>query len=363
MAIFLRGDVWWYEFSFAGRRVRESSKSASKTLAKTAEQKRRRELEEGFNNFTDTRQARVRTVSDTADEYLESYRLRHPQSATFAVYAVRHIKRIIGNRMFVDCNEAVVVAYQNERLSEKAAPKTVNDEVGFLLRILGDQGDLLRLRLKKRKLLKLKVGKPIGKAYTAEEKERMLAEARKGRSPHIYPAIMLALNAGIRDAELKSLTWAQVDLAKGYLTVGKSKTEAGEGRTIPFNTALSETLREYAEWYEAVFGEMRPEWYLFPSGKPRPSDPTRPVTTLKTAWNTVREKAKVKGRWHDHRHTLITDLAESGAGDQTIMDIAGHVSKNMLKHYSHIRMQAKREALESLVTQPQASKVAVQQRS
>jgi len=357
MAIFLRGDVWWYEFSFAGRRVRESSKSTSKTLAKTAEQKRRRELEEGFNNFTDTRQARVRTVSDTADEYLESYRLRHPQSATFAVYAVRHIKRIIGNRMFVDCNEAVVVAYQNERLSEKAAPKTVNDEVGFLLRILGDQGDLLRLRLKKRKLLKLKVGKPIGKAYTAEEKERMLVEARKGRSPHIYPAIMLALNAGIRDAELKSLTWAQVDIAKGYLTVGKSKTEAGEGRTIPFNTALSETLREYAEWYEAVFGEMRPEWYLFPSGKPRPSDPTRPVTTLKTAWNTVREKAKVKGRWHDHRHTLITDLAESGAGDQTIMDIAGHVSKNMLKHYSHIRMQAKRDALESLVSRPVQSEL------
>ena len=77
----------------------------------------------------------------------------------------------------------------------------------------------------------------------------------------------------------------------------------------------------------------------------------------------MREKAKVKGRWHDHRHTLITDLAESGAGDQTIMDIAGHVSKNMLKHYSHIRMQAKREALESLVNQPQASKAAVQQRS
>jgi hypothetical protein len=32
------------------------------------------------------------------------------------------------------------------------------------------------------------------------------------------------------------------------------------------------------------------------------------------------------------------------------MDIAGHVSKNMLKHYSHIRMQAKRDALESLVS-------------
>jgi hypothetical protein len=31
------------------------------------------------------------------------------------------------------------------------------------------------------------------------------------------------------------------------------------------------------------------------------------------------------------------------------MDIAGHVSKQMLKHYSHIRMEAKRAALESIV--------------
>jgi hypothetical protein len=54
---------------------------------------------------------------------------------------------------------------------------------------------------------------------------------------------------------------------------------------------------------------------------------------------------------------MITDLAESGAGDQTIMDIAGHVSKSMLKHYSHIRMEAKRDALESLVkrTSPKKS--------
>lgn len=94
------------------------------------------------------------------------------------------------------------------------------------------------------------------------------------------------------------------------------------------------------------FGETRPEWYVFPFGRPRPSDPTRPITTFKTVWK--RKNAKVTGRWHDNRHTLITDLAESGAGDQTIMDIAGHVSKRMLRH-SHIRMEAKRTALESIV--------------
>ena len=130
---------------------------------------------------------------------------------------------------------------------------------------------------------------------------------------------------------IRDRTWAQMDLTKGYLTVGKSKTEAGEGRTIPLNTALAECMTEYAEWYRGKFGKPQPQWYLFPFGKPTPSDPTRPVTTLKTAWNNVRKNAKVEGRWHDNRHTLITDLAESGAGDQTIMDIAGHVSKQMLK--------------------------------
>jgi hypothetical protein len=46
-----------------------------------------------------------------------------------------------------------------------------------------------------------------------------------------------------------------------------------------------------------------------------------------------------------------TDLAESGAADETIRDIAGHVSKQMLKHYSHIRMAAKRGALEGIVVE------------
>ena len=349
MSLFRRGDVWWYEFWFAGRRIQESSKSPSKTVARNSEQKRRRELEEGFNNFTDTRRERVRTFSDVADEFFNGYKLRLPNSAVFADYAIDHLNRLLGSKMLVDFNEAAVIKYQNDRLDEGTAPKTINEEVGFLLRILGEPGDILRVRLRKRKMLKLKVRNTIGKAYSEAEKERMLQEARKARSPHIYLALTMALNAGMRDAEIKTLTWAQINFAKEFLAVGRSKTEGGEGRTIPLNSALLPALTEYVAWYTDRFGEIRPEWYVFPFGKPCPSDPTRPVTTLKTAWTNVRENAKVIGRFHDNRHTLITELAESGAGDQTIMDIAGHVSKQMLKHYSHIRMEAKRTALESIV--------------
>ncbi len=95
MSLFRRGDVWWYEFWFAGRRIRESSKSPSKTVAKGAEQKRKRELEAGFNNFTDLRHERIRTFSDMADEYFAAYKLRLPQSAVFAEYAINHLKRLL----------------------------------------------------------------------------------------------------------------------------------------------------------------------------------------------------------------------------------------------------------------------------
>ena len=37
MAVFPRGNVWWYKFYFAGQFIRESSKSTSKTVAKNAE--------------------------------------------------------------------------------------------------------------------------------------------------------------------------------------------------------------------------------------------------------------------------------------------------------------------------------------
>src|SRR5580658_7177649 len=99
MSLFRRGGVWWYEFWFAGRRIQESSKSLSKTVAKAAEEKRRRELEQGFNNFEDTRAERVRTIREIADEFLEGYKLRNPRSAVFADGTIRHVKRLLGERM------------------------------------------------------------------------------------------------------------------------------------------------------------------------------------------------------------------------------------------------------------------------
>jgi sirohydrochlorin ferrochelatase len=48
------------------------------------------------------------------------------------------------------------------------------------------------------------------------------------------------------------------------------------------------------------------------------------------------------------RHTFITELAEMGVADHVVESICGHLSRRMLEHYSHIRIDAKRQVLDAL---------------
>jgi integrase len=116
-------------------------------------------------------------------------------------------------------------------------------------------------------------------------------------------------------------------------------------------------------WRAERIGPVEPSHFIFATFKPVGQfdgnklvgiymsgfDPTHPIGSWKKAWRKLTEKAGLKGlRFHDLRHHAITELAESGASDQTILSIAGHVSRRMLERYSHIRMEAKRNALAAI---------------
>lgn len=89
----------------------------------------------------------------------------------------------------------------------------------------------------------------VGRALSADEEFLLLLAASQSCSRSFFPALVLALNTGLRRGELASLRWAQVDLEARRLRVGKSKTEAGAGRKVPLNerafAALSAWAREF----------------------------------------------------------------------------------------------------------------------
>jgi integrase len=80
-------------------------------------------------------------------------------------------------------------------------------------------------------------------------------------------------------------------------------------------------------------------------------DLTKPMGTwsYKRSFETARKLAQVGCRFYDTRHTFVTRLAENPAvSEETIRQLAGHVSHKMLSRYAHIRTQARRAAISAL---------------
>jgi len=383
------GGGWWYRFRFAGRMIHESSRSESLTIAREAEKQRRRQLEESWNQIT--RRTLPPTFQKAADEWLKGREGRvAPSTLTIGKVAIMHLTPAFGDKLLCDITPRSIEAYQQARLRQGAQGRTINIEVQALRQVLKANKCWQHLA---GEIRSLKERKGIGWALTPAEESLLLARCATADSA-CYTATVLALNSTMRKDEIRKLRWNQVDLFEGVLTVGKSKTDAGTGRPIPLNAAARKAL---ADWSNRFPGH-KPEHYIFPwceggytrkkrqkSGELAPSmsgqvDPTRPTKGWRTAWRTVTRavecpkcgqlqrpadscqspectedlhdiKSPLAGlRFHDLRHTAITKLAESQASDQTIMAIAGHVSRRMLEHYSHIRMAAKRIAMDSIST-------------
>ncbi len=151
----------------------------------------------------------------------------------------------------------------------------------------------------------------------------------------------------MRPVEVKHLRRRDVDLVKKLVHVRRSKNETSH-RVIPLNASAIVAAARMFERAE-LLGHTEPEHYLWPACQWGRYDATNPMLKWDTAWRALRDAAGLPGlRFHDLRHTVITELAEMGVADHVLESISGHLSRRMLEHYSHIRIDAKRQALDAL---------------
>jgi len=342
--IYKRGKsgIYSYRFRFAGRMIHESARTKSKTLAREAERQRRRELEERINNVK--KRGLPPTFKRAAAEWMESRKhLVSPSTIRMARVALKQMLPPFGAKLLCDIDAPSIREYQQRRLSQGAQGRTINIETGVLRQILKAYECWLPIEGRVRML---RERKDIGRALLPNE-EGSLLQAAQSLDSACYTAVVLALNTAMRHSEILGLRWRQIDFAQRTLTVGQSKTAAGTGRLIPLNTAACEALVKWA----GRFPHAEREHYVFPWCEYRRIDPTRPAKGWRKAWRHALRLAGVTCRFHDLRVTCITKMAESQTPDLVIMSVAGHVSRAMLEHYSRIRTEAKRAALDRL-TQP-----------
>jgi integrase len=349
VSVYRRGSTWWYKFWFGGQLIRESTKSGSKTIAKDAERARRRELEGSYN------QIKKRTLPPTFEragsDWLDAEK-PHLSTRTYEIYEVAyrcHLNPLLGCLLLCDIDASKIAFYQAKRKAEKASARTLNKELQVLRQVLKRhklwanlQGDVKFER----------EHNDVGKALTSAEEQNLLNAC--GANALLKAVVTLALNTALRKNEIRTLRWSQIDFEKRTVTVGRSKTQAGTGRVIPLNQPAFDAL---AKWAGRLV-EAKADDFVFPAceaagiEREHPDkeriDPTKPITSWRSAWRAALKRAKLPIRFHDLRHTCITKLAEAQVSEQTLMAIAGHVSRKMIEHYSHIRMEAKRTALDAI---------------
>jgi integrase len=359
MALHKRGKIWHTDFVVNGSRFRQSLDTRDWREAQAKEKELIAQASEGKLTQSSTALARM-PFGDAADEYVKSRKLELASASQSkekqllvqprAYFKQDQLRTITAKR---------ITDYRSWRAEQGVGPATMNAELGILRRILKRAKLWARIADDVRPL---KEPSSIGQALTEEQKQKLLKTAvMRPEWETAYLAAILCLNTTARGCELKALRWSDVDLFAKLVAIRKSKTAAGE-RIIPLSDVAASALGRLRGRAEK-FGPVEPEHYVFAAFVPKFTfsgkkiidykvtefDPTRHLKSWRSAWRTLTKKSGLPGfRFHDLRHCAITQLAEGGASDSTIMAIAGHVSRRMLERYSHVRMEAKRKAVEAL---------------
>lgn len=359
MALFKRNKTWHTHFVVNGQRFRQSLGTKDWREAQSKEKQLIAEASEGKLTHNSTALARL-PFTQAADEYVSARTLElAPASRAKEKQLLVQLRAYFKQEPLKAIAVKRITDYRTWRAEQKVGPATLNAELGILRRILK------RAKLWARvadDIRPLREPSTIGRAITEEEKQRLLKTAvMRPEWETAYLAAILCLNTTARGCELKGLQWCDADLFARTLTIRKSKTAAGE-RVIPLTGVAVSALAKLRQRAEG-FGTVEPSHYVFAAFVPKFTfsgkkvidynvtsfDPKRHLKSWRTAWRTLTKKAGLPGfRFHDLRHCAITQLAENGTSDSTIMAIAGHVSRRMLERYSHVRMEAKRTAMETL---------------
>jgi integrase len=312
-------------------------------------------MEESANGIRPVR--RPLLFSTAGREWMAANQARWSKSnVSTQEFNLKHLNKHFGPFLLVDITPEHIGKYQGLRQKQNASNRTINMEVSTL-RMIMKAAKLWSAIADDVKMLSER--RDVGRALSPEEETKLLEACRKSPQPSLYTAVVIFCNTGLRNAELRRARWSQVDFMKAEFKVGKAKTEGSEGRIVPLNQAA---LAGFKDW-RARWPDAKPTDYIFPSEKlvfkgegaaergimtSYDADPDKPLGAWKRAWTSAKKAAGVECRIHDLRHHFISALAQTQTTDATIQAITGHLSRKMLEHYSHVRLEAKRRAVEAL---------------
>jgi integrase len=351
-----RRGYWYYSLKINGHRRFFGTGTKAYRAAKAIFQLAQREYEEGRLPST---KAKL-TLNKAADNWMERRTLDGKAENTIRTDRERlqPVRKYFGQRRLLDITLDEIYEYRRSRIND-AGPRTINLEVKVIRMILTDAKCWSKIEADYKSLKENRRGP--GVALDGAGLAHLIAIASsKPEWEAAFLAAWVAANTTMRGGEIKQLRHRSVDHVAGMVHIERQSTKTDAGcREIPLNDEAKYVFTILMHRANRL-GSSEPDHFLFPAAQFRKTkdgasckgtgyDPTRPVKTWRTAWRTLRVAAGFPAfRFHDLRHTAITSMAINGVPIPTIMAVAGHLSPEMTRHYTHVSSQAKAAAVAKL---------------
>ena len=286
--------------------------------------------------YFDTLQEQDRTVAELmARDLTERSAFKAPKSYERDQQALKHLLPIFGDKCLGEITPKLLAAYKAQRRTEGAAPATTKKElqvVRHAFNLAEREWEWCRAN-PMRKVSMEPVHNEIDRWLTVEEEARLLA----GAPAWLREIIVFALNTGMRQGEILSLQWPDVDFTRGTLVVMKSKNR--ERRTLPLNN----TVFALFAGKQAACGQH--DGLVFTTSTRTPLKARSVVRTFSNA----RNRAGIQDfRFHDLRHTFATRLAQKGVDLYKVQRLLGHKTGLMTQRYAHHSPESLRDGVRVL---------------
>lgn len=366
-SMYKRGEVWWIKYYQNGKSFRESSGTDKKMVAKKLLERREGEIAQGIAPGVLFEKVRF---DELADEFITDYRVNNKKSLDRAELSVKHLKGEFEGTRVPNITTPRINKYVSERMKwackacnnrfhfngECKCPKcgsvnldkgasngTINRELSALRRILNLGAKQTPPKVNRVPYIPMLKENNVRKGFF--EHAGFIA-LRNTLPEYLKPFVTFSYKVGWRDEEISSLTWSNVDLNNGIVTLKVGETKNDEARTVYLDDELRELIKHQWE-SRKLRKKLAP--YVFPgksgSGK---------IVNFRKAWNNACRMAELgygykvneeyvqewQGKlspgpiFHDFRRTAVRNMIRAGVPERVAMMISGHKTRSVFDRYN-----------------------------
>ncbi len=268
--------------------------------------------------YISSSEAQRTTMAFLIDKYCREVlpRMKGEKEDRIRLMAIRRHK--ICSIPLTQLTPSVLGKYRDERL-EKVSSGTVIREFAYFSSIINLARKEWGINLENPVSKVRKPLSPQGRNRVLSKLERaelLLAVKPQGRrSPWLEPVVIFALETGMRRSEILSLRWKDIDFTKRLASLEMTKN--GERRVVPLSSIAIANIDRLPR---SIDGK------IFPIS----------AYALAACFNRAIKRAGIEDfRFHDLRHTAITQLAEKLPNLIELAAVTGHKSLKMLQRYYH----------------------------